>query len=336
MSNSEESKENKIKVILMATLIFLMSIAGVSYAYFTIQVTGNDLASSMNFTTANMSLVYNDVQIVSDEYIQPGWTDSKTLTVTNNGNVEAYYTIVWRDLINEITNGELVISATCVASSGTCNSIPQTQVPTYTTETHNVNVKKNILIPAGVTHTYTFTILFKETGSNQNYNQGKLFNGTLNIIEADENAVVYLNITVPTNVAYIEMHSDPIIANVEKGLAYLGSLSLTTKTLYHTFIGYNSNDEVLFNKKIGFKIDLSLASNSTGYINEDVFNVTSQKSCIGRIGSSSRRILSITFASNYNISSVSDTCSTDTSLDYSFKELTSSINIKPINPGVKP
>jgi len=186
MENNEISKSNKIKIIVITALIFLVSIAGISYAYFTIQITGNDTASSMRLRTANMSLVYNDVQIVSGEYAEPGWTQTKTLTVTNNGNVDAYYNIIWRDLYNEVINGELVISATCSATSGSCPTISETAVPTRLTESTGAVVKANISIAPGVTHTYTLTALFKETGSNQNYNQNKEFYGTLNIAEATE------------------------------------------------------------------------------------------------------------------------------------------------------
>ena len=186
MENNEINKSNKIKIIVITALIFLVSIAGISYAYFTIQVVGNDTASSMRLRTANMSLVYNDVQIVSGEYAEPGWTQTKTLTVTNNGNVDAYYNIIWRDLTNEIINGELVISATCSSSSGSCSNMSETAVPTSMSESHNIAVKRGISIAPGVTHTYTLTVLFKETGSNQNYNQNKYFNGTLNIAEGNE------------------------------------------------------------------------------------------------------------------------------------------------------
>ena len=186
MENNEITKTNKVKVIVITLLIFIVSIAGISYAYFTIQITGNDTASSMRLTTANMSLIYNDVQIVSGEHATPGWTQTKTLTVTNNGNVTAYYTIIWRDLYNEVTNNELVISATCSSTSGSCPTISETVVPTTNPEGHNINVKQNIEIPVGATHTYTLTALFKETGSNQNYNQDKQFYGTLNIAEGKE------------------------------------------------------------------------------------------------------------------------------------------------------
>ena len=186
METNEVSKSNKIKIIVITALIFLVSIAGISYAYFTIQVVGNETASSMRLRTANMQLIYNDVQIVSGEYAQPGWTQTKTLTVTNTGNVDANYTIIWRDLYNEVINGELVISATCSATSGSCSAISETAVPTRLTESTGAAVKANISIAPGVTHTYTLTALFKETGSNQNYNQNKEFYGTLNIAEATE------------------------------------------------------------------------------------------------------------------------------------------------------
>jgi len=188
MENNEVSKSNKIKIIVITALIFLVSIAGISYAYFTIQITGNDTASSMRLTTANMSLVYNDVQIVSGEYATPGWSDTKTLTVTNTGNVTVYYNIIWRDLTNEITNNELIMSMTCSSDKqgNTCDGISNTPVPMTTSEVHNISIKNNIGIDPGEKHTYTVRVTFPELSTNQNYNQGKMFRGTLNISEGKE------------------------------------------------------------------------------------------------------------------------------------------------------
>jgi len=188
MENNEISKSNKIKIIVITLLVFIVSVAGISYAYFTIRVTGNEEASSMRLTTANMQLIYTDVQIVSGEYTQPGWTQTKTLTVQNTGNQTVEYAIIWRDLYNEITNGELVISATCTSNvqGNTCNGIDEKIVPTKLTEAHNILVKSGISIEPNETHTYTLTALFKETGSNQNYNQNKEFYGTLNIADGSQ------------------------------------------------------------------------------------------------------------------------------------------------------
>ena len=234
MENNEVSKSNKIKIIVITALIFLVSIAGISYAYFTIQITGNDTASSMRLRTANMSLVYNDVQIVSGEYAQPGWTQTKTLTVTNNGNVNAYYTIIWRDLTNEITNNELVISATCSSSSGSCSNMSETAVPTSMSESHNIAVKRGISISPGVTHTYTLTALFKETGSNQNYNQNKYFSGTLNIAEGVEPLTMTRNGTDSTTGLPVVRISDGEDINED-------FYDITNAIDYSTLISTNGN-----------------------------------------------------------------------------------------------
>jgi hypothetical protein len=76
----------------------------------------------------------------------------------------------------------MVISATCQrlnasgAVEGTCESISQAAISDMT-------IAKKISIESGITHKYTFTILFKETNADQNTNQGKEFNGVLGIEE---------------------------------------------------------------------------------------------------------------------------------------------------------
>ena len=263
--NTEISKSNKIKIIVITALIFLVSIAGISYAYFTIQITGNDTASSMRLRTANMSLVYNDVQIVSGEYATPGWSDTKTLTVTNNGNVTAYYTIIWRDLLNEVTNNELVISATCSSSSGSCPAISETAVPTNLSEVHNVKVKRNISIAPGVTHTYALTAEFKETGSNQNYNQNKYFNGTLNIADGTEPATLSLQTDSGTN----GLSKGDVVRATKTGMDnqdfYVVSTSASKTVLlakYNLLVGdvldVNSDGDQTLNKTMN-------SSNTSGY-----------------------------------------------------------------------
>ncbi len=202
------NKSNKIKVLIISMTIFTLSIIGISYAYFNVQIIGNDTASSMRVKSTKKSLVYNDVQISSGSNTIPGWSETKTLTVTNNGRTNETYTIIWKDILNTIINDELVISATCTASSGTCDAISEKIIPTYTTQAHNVKVKRNISIAPGVTHTYTVTITFKDTGSNQDYNQRKHINGTLNIVEgADEHPLYDVMRTLATAGTYAATYS---------------------------------------------------------------------------------------------------------------------------------
>ena len=183
MNENELKKGTKIKVVIITILLMLTAIAGISYAYFSIQVIGNEEASSVTISTATLSLEYTDGVTISGSNIYPGWNETKTISVENTGTVTSDYIIKWRELTNGIINGELVMSATCVASTGSCSALPERAVHSSNTEITDAYMYGPITIPAGVTHTYTVTFAFKETSSNQNYNQGKTFSGTLNIAD---------------------------------------------------------------------------------------------------------------------------------------------------------
>ena len=175
----------KDKRILIGTALVLLLLltTGLSYAYFSTAVKGNDNAKDMVVEAGTLKLTYTDGPAINAQYIKPGWTTTKTVSVKNNGTLDAYYNVIWQSLTNGITNDELVISATCQRLNangtveGTCESISQVPISDMT-------IAKKISIESGITHKYTFTILFKETNADQNYNQGKEFNGILGIEES--------------------------------------------------------------------------------------------------------------------------------------------------------
>ena len=171
------------KTLLGVGLAFLLLMTvSFSYAYFSTSVSGNDEAKGITVTAGTLSLVYTDGPEIKVENIRPGKTITKEVTVKNTGTLDTNYNIIWQSLINEITNNELVLSATCQrlnasgAVEGTCKPITELPVKAKT-------ISKNISIEAGFTHKYTFTFLFKETNSSQDYNQGKKFSGVLGINE---------------------------------------------------------------------------------------------------------------------------------------------------------
>ena len=174
-------KDNKILFGTMIVLLLLLTV-GLSYAYFSTAVKGNNNAKDMVVEAGTLKLTYTDGPAINAQYIKPGWTTTKTVSVKNNGTLDAYYNVIWQSLTNTITNNELVLSATCQRLNasgtveGTCESISQAPISDMT-------IAKKISIEAGITHKYTFTILFKETNADQNYNQGKEFNGVLGIEE---------------------------------------------------------------------------------------------------------------------------------------------------------
>ena len=174
----------KDKKILFGTFIALLLLltTGLSYAYFSASISGNENAKNVVVEAGTLKLTYTDGPAINAQYIKPGWSTTKEVSVKNNGTLGAYYNVIWQSLTNTITNNELVLSATCQRLNsagtveGTCESISQAPISDMT-------IAKKISIESGFTHKYTFTILFKETNADQNYNQGKEFNGVLGIEE---------------------------------------------------------------------------------------------------------------------------------------------------------
>ena len=175
---------DKDKMTLFVTGMFLLLImtTGLSYAYFSASVKGNENAKDMVVEAGILSLVYTDGPEIKVQNIKPGWSTTKEVSVKNNGTLGAYYNVIWQSLTNTISNNELVLSATCQRLNsagtveGTCESISQAAISDMT-------IAKRVSIESGITHKYTFTILFKETNVDQNTNQGKKFNGVLGIEE---------------------------------------------------------------------------------------------------------------------------------------------------------
>ena len=174
----------KDKKILFGTFIALLLLltTGLSYAYFSANISGNENAKNVVVEAGTLSLVYTDGAEIKAQNIKPGWSTTKEVSVKNTGTLEANYNIIWQSLTNEITNNDMVISATCQRLNasgtveGTCESISQAAISDMT-------IAKRVSIESGITHKYTFTILFKETNADQNTNQGKKFNGVLGIEE---------------------------------------------------------------------------------------------------------------------------------------------------------
>ena len=180
-------KDKKIYLGVGLAFLLLMTIS-LSYAYFSASVKGNENAKDVVVNAGTLSLVYADGPEIKVENIRPGKTITKEVTVKNTGTLDTNYNIIWQSLINEITNNELVLSATCQrlnangTEDGTCKPITELPVKAKT-------ISKNISIEAGFTHKYTFTFLFKETNSSQDYNQGKKFSGVLGIEEYKDIAI---------------------------------------------------------------------------------------------------------------------------------------------------
>ena len=193
--NFKELFKNK-SVIYLSVILGLLLVIGVSYAYFSITVNGNEEAQDIRVTTGNLSLFYNSGPELKVDNIEPGKILIKEFTVTNTGDFDTEFDINMVDMINTIEKDELVYTLDCVSYEkygqegqteiGTCDGQGTTpfiysEVPT------SQKLKGNNLIKTGITNKYTLTITFNETGSVQNYNQGKKFIGKIQINEYNYN-----------------------------------------------------------------------------------------------------------------------------------------------------
>ena len=179
-------KINKSYLILIISVLILL--IGVSFAYFSLEITGNDTAKYNTITTGALKLTFTDTNALTLDNALPGDSATKTISVKNTGTIDTSYNIVWTKLTNEIINDELVIEATCKrlnssnTEEGTCESISQTPIKSDT-------IKKNISIEPSITHEYTVKVTFIDTGSLQDYNKNKTFEGKLGITESSVKAV---------------------------------------------------------------------------------------------------------------------------------------------------
>ena len=165
---------------------FILAIVGLTYAFFGISISGNDTASSLIVQVVNLGTVtFNDGDQINATNIYPmtsaeRLTKTFTIVATNNGedinysiNLFVYVNTFVQNYQNEFTytlNGSS--SAGGTATTGINAELPSARVAPY--EIATGTLKAN-----GDTHTYTFTIGLNEMGSNQNYNQTKVFSGRL-------------------------------------------------------------------------------------------------------------------------------------------------------------
>ncbi len=165
-------KWNGRVVALAFASIALVMLLSVSYAYFVSKVEGNEDAKATDITAGKMELEYDGTSIVGMENALPGDKKVITFTVTNKGTVTTQYNVDLTNVTNGFIKDELVYS---IKRNGK-DEKGETPLPgSDTTLLEGVSIEKDR------TDTYELTIEFKETYSEQNYNQGKEFNGLIQI-----------------------------------------------------------------------------------------------------------------------------------------------------------
>ena len=179
-------KDKKIYILLVVSI--LITVIGVSLAFFALNIVGNENAKNVVIITGDLKLLLTDGNAVSLSDAKPGDSVTKTITVKNTGTKEISYNLVWQDLVNGITNNELIVDGTCKnlnasnTEDGTCSAISKKAVK-------EGNITSNIPIKPGYTHEYVVRVTFKDTGTLQNYNLNKSFTGKIGITESSAKTI---------------------------------------------------------------------------------------------------------------------------------------------------
>lgn len=186
---NETKKGNTVLLTVIAVATLLVAVVGATFAYFTASVAGNDTASSVVVKTAQIgTITYTNGNEVKLDNAYPGATsETKTFTVAADTSATANvnYSLNWTNVTNGFVNKEDLVYTLTGASSDASNT-----TTTLVTKTNEVAPSANTLIGSSVlkpgeTHTYSLTVKFKETGSDQNANQGKAFTGKIEVSTGD-------------------------------------------------------------------------------------------------------------------------------------------------------
>ena len=133
---------------IMLVISILFTVIGVSLAYFSLSIIGNDTAKYNTITTGDLALTYMDSDELSLNGAFPGDSIEKIIKVKYNGTTEVNYNLTWQELKNTITNNELVIEGTCKSfnsnneEDGECSDIVKKAV-------EEGNIVSNVPIKSG-------------------------------------------------------------------------------------------------------------------------------------------------------------------------------------------
>ncbi len=180
-----EGKGQTIFLSIIGIATLLVAIIGATFAWFSITVQGNEEANKIVVNTATLGTVsFEDGSEIALNNIYPTLTPTtKTFKIFNaqEGATETIkyniYLEVANNTLTPYADGYFTHSLTGVSSNNgaVATVLNEEEVPTTKT-----------LIGTGTlngtdTHTYTYSIIFKESGLNQNAAQGKTFSGKIQV-----------------------------------------------------------------------------------------------------------------------------------------------------------
>lgn len=191
-------KKHVILLTVVAVATLLTAVVGATFAYFSTTVTknianGNNTAtvSTAKYSASTITFTSGSNKIELENAV-PGDTSTTDFTITNSGETAIDYNITWTDVTStfNVANpdfvgtvpatqaDELVYTVAC--TGGTTFNKTETTMPLNNSD-DNAKIATGVTVSAGATASCSLVVTFKNTGADQNYNQGRAFTGTVDI-----------------------------------------------------------------------------------------------------------------------------------------------------------
>ena len=201
--------------------VVLISLIGISLAYFVTQIVGNEKNISVN--TKDLRIIFNNGDAITGENVvaEDNWSMTKTFSVENKSNSTYKYNIVIKDLINTFkTTGYLQYKIT--STDGGYNMTSFEDVPKRSNASDTV-LAYSVSIDEGVTQNYTITIQYpNDENADQSDDMGATLSGKLYISEG----------TPTPTLAEVMLRDNPTIS--ERTDFSVTNTANTTGTIYQT------------------------------------------------------------------------------------------------------
>ena len=166
-------KKKKILIPVVASMITVLVLSGVSYAYYSAKIKENNRTETV-IKSNELNLIFTGTSEITANNMIPGDSFTKTFTVENTSNRTVDFNIYLQNITNEF-NDDLVYAL----NDDTGSVVGETPLPV--TNQNKSYLKTKLDIDSNTTKTYTLTVTFKNTDEPQNDYQGKTFKGTLGI-----------------------------------------------------------------------------------------------------------------------------------------------------------
>ena len=183
-----ENRSKDLSLVIITVLTITMVMVGVTFAYFTTKMNGTN--GSVNLSTMKVGDITFDggADFTNSTDIEPGWKETKTFTITTPATdvkstvyIRLDYTNAFQDLTWSLTgtgaNSEITGVIPTASTSATVTLVTLTINPSSSAQTFN----------------YSLTVELPDKTTNQDYDQGKTFTGTLYADLGAGNNIIYYN-----------------------------------------------------------------------------------------------------------------------------------------------